>query len=64
VEKRVLAAGLCAEFGEPADAMLAYGDSVHDLPLLRFAGHPVAVRPDAGLLAAAKADGFEILGRR
>jgi len=64
IEKRVLAAGLCAEFGEPADAMLAYGDSVHDLPLLRFAGHPVAVRPDAGLLAAAKADGFEILGRR
>jgi HAD superfamily hydrolase (TIGR01490 family) len=63
-EKRELAARLCAEFGETADAMFAYGDSVHDLPLLRLAGHPVAVRPDAGLLAAAKAAGFEILGRR
>jgi len=63
-EKRLLAASLCAEFGEPAGAMFAYGDSVHDLPLLRFAGHPVAVRPDQGLLEAARTAGFEILGRR
>jgi len=63
-EKRSLAAGLCAEFGEREGEMFAYGDSVHDLPLLQFAGHPVAVRPDPGLLAAARAAGFEILGRR
>lgn len=63
-DKRSLAEGLCAEFGEPAGAIFAYADSAHDLPLLRFAGHPVAVRPDAGLLAAARKAGFEILGRR
>ncbi len=63
-EKRVLAAALCAEFGAAAAAMFAYGDSVHDLPLLRLAGHPVAVRPDAALLAAATAAGWEILGGR
>jgi HAD superfamily hydrolase (TIGR01490 family) len=63
-EKRALAAGLCAQFDEPAGSMFAYGDSVHDLPLLRFAGHPVAVRPDPGLLAAATAAGYEILGKR
>jgi HAD superfamily hydrolase (TIGR01490 family) len=62
--KRVLAEAVCAEFGTSVAAMLAYGDSVHDLPLLRLAGHPVAVRPDAGLLTAAKAAGFEILGKR
>jgi HAD superfamily hydrolase (TIGR01490 family) len=63
-EKRLLAAGLCAELAEPESAMYAYRDSVHDLPLLRFAGHPVAVRPDPGLLAAARTAGFEIVGGR
>jgi HAD superfamily hydrolase (TIGR01490 family) len=63
-KKRALAEMLCAESGTAVAAMVAYGDSVHDLPLLRLAGHPVAVRPDAALLAAAKAGGFEILGRR
>lgn len=48
----------------PAGDVFAYGDSVHDLPLLRFAGRPVAVRPDPGLRAAAEAAGWEILGRR
>jgi HAD superfamily hydrolase (TIGR01490 family) len=63
-EKRALAEVLCAESGTPVAAMYSYGDSVHDLPLLRLAGHPVAVRPDAALLAAAKAAGWEILGSR
>jgi HAD superfamily hydrolase (TIGR01490 family) len=62
--KRALAETLCAESGAGAAAMFAYGDSVHDLPLLHFAGHPVAVRPDAALLAVATAAGFEILGGR
>ncbi|MBL8200292.1 MAG: HAD-IB family hydrolase [Chromatiales bacterium] len=55
---------LCADLGVPATDLFAYADSVHDLPLLRFAGHPVAVRPDPGLRAAAAAAGWEMLGRR
>lgn len=63
-EKRALAETLCAEFDTVAAAVFAYGDSVHDLPLLSLAGHPVAVRPDAALLVVATAAGFEILGGR
>ena len=62
--KRALAREICAASGATAAEIVAYGDSVHDLPLLRFAGRPVAVRPDAGLAAAARAAGWEILGRR
>lgn len=63
-EKRELIAALCAEHGVPATEMFAYADSVHDLPMLRLAGHPVAVRPDTILRTAAMAEGWEILGRR
>ncbi len=59
-----LAKALCADLNVPATDLFAYGDSVHDLPLLRLAGHPVAVRPDTALRAAAEAAGWEILGRR
>jgi HAD superfamily hydrolase (TIGR01490 family) len=62
--KLALLEALCADLGVPASDLWAYGDSAHDLPLLRFAGRPVAVRPDAGLRAAAEAAGWEILGRR
>lgn len=55
---------LCAEYSTRARDVHAYADSVYDLPVLRFAGHPVAVRPDAGLRAAAEAANWEILGRR
>lgn len=63
-DKLALARSLCAELRVPAADVFAYGDSVHDLPLLRFAGHPVAVRPDAALRSAAEAAGWETLGRR
>lgn len=63
-EKLDLARALCAELQVAPGDLFAYGDSVHDLPLLRFAGHPVAVRPDAALRSAAEAGGWEILGRR
>ena len=63
-EKLELIEALCAEYGVPATKVLIYADSVHDLPMLRFAGHPVAVRPDTGLRTAATAEGWEILGRR
>ena len=62
--KVTLAQALCIEYGVTASQVVAYGDSRHDLALLRFAGRPVAVRPDAGLRAAAGEAGWEILGRR
>lgn len=63
-EKVRVAAALCAELGAgPAD-LVAYGDSVHDLPVLKLAARAVAVRPDRGLRAAAQAAGWEILGTR
>ena len=47
----------------------AYSDSVSDLPMLELVGNPVAVNPDADLLAVARERGwqvmrFERLGRR
>lgn len=41
-----------------------YSDSASDLPLLRAVRHPVAVRPDAALLAEAQARGWQVLGKR
>src|SRR3954452_23786315 len=47
----------------------AYSDSESDLPMLRPAGHPGAVNPDASLARVAREEGWEImrfdrLGRR
>jgi HAD superfamily hydrolase (TIGR01490 family) len=39
----------------------AYADRRTDLPLLRLAGHPVAVYPDEVLLAEAQAQGWPIM---
>jgi phosphoserine phosphatase len=39
----------------------AYADSIHDLPFLELAGHPVAVHPDAGLKQVARGRGWDIL---
>ncbi|MDP1533968.1 MAG: haloacid dehalogenase-like hydrolase, partial [Rubrivivax sp.] len=38
-----------------------YSDSINDLPLLSAVGRPVAVDPDAQLLAAAQARGWPVL---
>ena len=40
----------------------AYGDTHWDIPLLEHADHPVAVYPDARLLAVARERGWEVLG--
>jgi HAD superfamily hydrolase (TIGR01490 family) len=50
-------------------ASWAYSDSISDLPMLELVGNPVAVNPDAELLALARERGwqvmrFERLGRR
>jgi phosphoserine phosphatase len=42
----------------------AYGDTVQDVHLLEYAGHPVAVYPDGALKAVATARGWEIFGSR
>lgn len=39
----------------------AYSDSVSDLPMLEVVGHPVAVNPDSGLEAVARARGWPIV---
>ena len=39
----------------------AYSDSINDLPLLQAVNQPVAVDPDARLLAHADADGWQVL---
>jgi HAD superfamily hydrolase (TIGR01490 family) len=42
-------------------ASWAYSDSESDLPMLRLAGHPVVVNPDAELGRVARDEGWEIL---
>lgn len=39
----------------------AYSDSINDLPLLQTVNHPVAVNPDARLLAQAQQRGWPVL---
>jgi HAD superfamily hydrolase (TIGR01490 family) len=62
--KLSLAAQLAAEFHFSLDEVTAYGDSWHDIDLLKAAGHAVAVRPDARLRKFAGARGWEVLGQR
>jgi phosphoserine phosphatase len=42
----------------------AYGDSQHDLALLEAVGNPVAVLPDAPLLATARGNRWDIIATR
>jgi HAD superfamily hydrolase (TIGR01490 family) len=60
---------LAEEEGIDLDVSWAYSDSESDLPMLRAAGHPVAVNPDAVLGRVARDEGwdvmrFDTLGRR
>ncbi len=61
VGKLVLARELARSAGADLAQAAAYGDSRHDLPLLRAVGEPVAVRPDAKLLEVAERLGWEVL---
>ena len=60
-EKTRVAAGFMSRAGALAKDCWAYGDHDTDLPLLRWVGHPVAVNPHPGLLAAAQKAGWPIL---
>ena len=39
----------------------AYGDSIHDLPMLRTVGRPCAVHPGRALRRVADDEGFRLL---
>jgi phosphoserine phosphatase len=56
-----LAAQLAADLGYELRHATAYGDSRHDLHLLKAVGEPVAVLPDASLSAAAIANDWEVI---
>jgi len=62
--KADLVRDLAQRAGLPLDAVVAYGDSFHDLALLESVGRAVAVRPDKRLLERAGREGWEILGER
>jgi HAD superfamily hydrolase (TIGR01490 family) len=61
-EKLRLAVELADELGFALDNATAYGDSVHDLPLLSCVGTAIAVVPDARLAEHALQAGWERLG--
>jgi HAD superfamily hydrolase (TIGR01490 family) len=62
------AADLAAELGQELRQAAAYGDSRHDLALLKAVGTAVAVQPDEQLAEAAAANDWEVIadegGRR
>ena len=43
-------------------ASYAYGDRVHDIPVLEMVGHPVVVYPDNELLTYAIERGWTVIG--
>jgi HAD superfamily hydrolase (TIGR01490 family) len=59
--KLEIAAQFAAELGANLREASAYGDSQHDLALLEAVAHPVAVMPDAPLLAMARGNRWHII---
>lgn len=53
-----------SEHGETMEGAWFYSDSHNDLPLLEQVTHPVAVDPDATLLATAEARGWQVISLR
>jgi HAD superfamily hydrolase (TIGR01490 family) len=51
---------LSERIGVDLDRSSAYSDSANDIPLLSLVGQPVAVNPDARLLAHARAQGWQV----
>jgi HAD superfamily hydrolase (TIGR01490 family) len=62
LEKLQIARRMCLEKGITLLECTAYGDSIHDLPLLEAVGKPVAVFPDRTLKRIARLRSWEILG--
>ncbi len=59
--KLEIARRFAAEIGANLEEASAYGDSRHDLALLRAVGQPVAVQPDRPLLATARGNRWHII---
>jgi len=62
--KLEIATQFAAEIGARLSEASAYGDSEHDLALLQAVGDPVAVMPDAPLLATARDNRWHIIRSR
>jgi phosphoserine phosphatase len=56
-----LVRGLLERAGVPPERTRAYGDSIHDAPMLREVGGPCAVYPSRALRDLAEAHGWRIL---
>lgn len=63
-DKLVVALETAKELGADLREASAYGDSQHDLSLLRAVANPVAVLPDAPLLATARGNRWDIIAGR
>ncbi|MBS2022313.1 MAG: haloacid dehalogenase-like hydrolase, partial [Deltaproteobacteria bacterium] len=50
-----------AKLGLDRSEVAAYGDSRHDIPMLEWAGHPVAVHPDRTLRRTALSRGWRVI---
>ncbi len=64
LEKLAAARQIATEAGEDMADAVAYGDSGHDVALLRAVGRPVAVNPSRALRRVARQEGWEILDGR
>jgi len=62
--KVTFAREICRTLGHPLADTTAYGDSIHDLPLLLQVGHPVAAWPDAALRHIAIKGNWQLLPQR
>lgn len=60
-EKAVAMQQIAQEFSIPLTNVVAYSDSITDLPLLQLAGRAVGVNPDRELRAVCQRQGWEIL---
>ena len=60
-ERARLLRQLAGEHGVPLEQTKAYGDSLHDVPMLRAAGRPCAVHPGAALRRLAEAERWRII---
>ena len=60
-ERAVLLRAIAAREGVPLAAVRAYGDSLHDLPMLRAAGRPCAVHPGRRLRKVAASERWRTL---
>lgn len=52
---------LASERGYDIELCYAYSDSISDLPMMEYVGHPVAVNPDSDLLGISRERGWPVV---